>query len=833
MPSGKNNFTFPLDYSSYLRNQISYNYENVKNQVVVYGKPNNSNYYAENVQSQIAHIVSGATQYSSDWLASKYNINFMETKKLESGKYYSIEYLRGDRTGASLDRFIAVEAGTKNIIYSEDKGITWTKLEVLPREQNWNKIIISPNTVSSVLNLFAFAGKIRDSSTFSTYAAYSVTGGDSWQEITLPISVNITDAASVGSGVSTQLVVTIENNDEYSVLICEDPDNPLDSWTPVKVTDSGGNKLSFEHIESFWDWRTSGNSAYTVAINYDGVFAISSGPFSNRFIVDTGIKNQNSVAIGEVVDENGDYSIITITVGDNGVGGYSSNKGSTWKQITLPKDTYTAVKYVGQYKEGSSYQDSYYNPTDGYFIAIGYKYIITSKNGIDWDITHKQNGYYYDIASDFEKNLVALEYDSYNSILGENKYSIISPEKNKYYKIPVLYPAEDNSLRYFIWNGTQYEEVEPPTVAVEYLDNALNLYYESAIDLTNLSIKATLFGFMSNEVYNTNKIEKLNIYSEGILVLTGALTDFENVKGYVARNAIQPNTIYVIRILDAEITEENLVNINSPITFELYSRQQPSACLVDDNKESPFYINRGLQEPNFYAGMAEIDSVYPNKYKIGESYRLVLNNEPYPVMSSVEDGTLITFMANGKNIYADGSNHTSITIVSVNRTVLLSNIPLVQNKLEETVQGELRKPVEEGKLNNDYLIHLIKYDASNNQFIYLGKNPKSLLLVLSGGEYDNIYADQLAYERCLWELYSHSNMQNTISVEVVPNYALDVNMRIPYNERMQYPIAISETEQFEDSYYLTKQIIYPLGISSAGSQITALKIYDSSNLLPE
>ncbi|MBR4003551.1 MAG: DUF5048 domain-containing protein, partial [Clostridia bacterium] len=259
-----------------------------------------------------------------------------------------------------------------------------------------------------------------------------------------------------------------------------------------------------------------------------------------------------------------------------------------------------------------------------------------------------------------------------------------------------------------------------------------------------------------------------------------------------------------------------------------YSRQQPSACLVEDKKESPFYINRGLNEENYYAGMAFTDD-YSN---IGENYKLTLNNDTE--LTSLNNGTLITFMANYNNIYKELLSYTTITVVdSINGNVLADKLPLVENFFTKTIQGNVRKPIAENKLSNDYTIHLIKYDAENNQFIYLGRNPKTLPLVLSGGEYDNIHSDQLAYERCLWELYSHSNMQNTISIEVVPNYALDVNMRITYNEKMQYPLSVSDSQTFNDSYYLTKQITYPLGISNNGSQITALKIYDSGNLLPE
>ena len=374
-------------------------------------------------------------------------------------------------------------------------------------------------------------------------------------------------------------------------------------------------------------------------------------------------------------------------------------------------------------------------------------------------------------------------------------------------------------------NATYYTD-NSVTEKVIYGGETLKLYY-SNIDLNKIYPQVTKFAFLSTKE-KSPEFRYIEIYSDNELVLDGNIKTFEGAQLYLPSESIEPDNIYCIQILNAHLDSEGVVDTSKEITFELYSRQQPSACLVDDNKESPFYINRGLNSENYYAGMAEVEDYL----EIGEGYKLIINNDTR--LNALNDGTLITFMANYNNLYNGSLSYTAITIVdSVSNNNLVSRIPLVENHFTETEQGRIREPIKQNKLSNDYLIHLIKYDANNNQFVYLDPNPKTLPLVLSGGEYDNIHSDQLAYERCLWELYSHSNMQNTISIEVVPNYALDVNMRIPYNEKMQYPLSVSDSQTFNDSYYLTKQITYPLGISNNGSQITALKIYDSGNLLPE
>lgn len=48
-------------------------------------------------------------------------------------------------------------------------------------------------------------------------------------------------------------------------------------------------------------------------------------------------------------------------------------------------------------------------------------------------------------------------------------------------------------------------------------------------------------------------------------------------------------------------------------------------------------------------------------------------------------------------------------------------------------------------------------------------------LVLSGGEYDNIYSSQLAQERADWELYQHCRLLDSITITCIPIYWLDVN----------------------------------------------------------
>ena len=188
-------------------------------------------------------------------------------------------------------------------------------------------------------------------------------------------------------------------------------------------------------------------------------------------------------------------------------------------------------------------------------------------------------------------------------------------------------------------------------------------------------------------------------------------------------------------------------------------------------------------------------------------------------------------MANAANKHIQNSGFSSVSVYAKDsETALLQNIPLVENYWTNKTTGITRNFVQENKLYNDYTVYMIQYDKTNNWFVFLGRNNKVLSLVLSGGEYDNIHADQLAYERCLWELYQHSNLQNQITINCVPDYLLDTHIKIPYDTNSNKPLILrNNTPDYE--YYLTKSVTYPLGVGNNVQTIQAIKIYDSGNLL--
>jgi hypothetical protein len=101
-------------------------------------------------------------------------------------------------------------------------------------------------------------------------------------------------------------------------------------------------------------------------------------------------------------------------------------------------------------------------------------------------------------------------------------------------------------------------------------------------------------------------------------------------------------------------------------------------------------------------------------------------------------------------------------------------------------------------------------------------------IVLSGGEYDNIYPlgeysdieafNSLAQQRANYELYTRCRLQDQLELTCVPVYWLDVNWLI------EITLPNKQTQVEEKQQYITKKISTTLGVN--GSQnITLMKYY--------
>lgn len=132
------------------------------------------------------------------------------------------------------------------------------------------------------------------------------------------------------------------------------------------------------------------------------------------------------------------------------------------------------------------------------------------------------------------------------------------------------------------------------------------------------------------------------------------------------------------------------------------------------------------------------------------------------------------------------------------------------------------------------IYYCVQYKKDSNKFYYLGHlqayakiedtNPDSpfnvngtigrIRLPLYDGEYDNCLTDNLAYQRAEYELWLHTNMNDTVTIAMPPIYWLDVNIKVNYTTK--------RNNQNHD--YIIKSISLGLAPTDA-MQVTMAKFY--------
>lgn len=131
-----------------------------------------------------------------------------------------------------------------------------------------------------------------------------------------------------------------------------------------------------------------------------------------------------------------------------------------------------------------------------------------------------------------------------------------------------------------------------------------------------------------------------------------------------------------------------------------------------------------------------------------------------------------------------------------------------------------------------YTPYGVAYDNNPESPFYVGQNMENRIrIVLTGGEYDNIYPirnnsgtvtslanfNSLAQQRANYELYTRCRLQDQIELTCVPIYWLDVNwlIRITLPNKQGTPTT---------DYYIIKKISTTLGVNGTQT-ITCMKYY--------
>lgn len=89
----------------------------------------------------------------------------------------------------------------------------------------------------------------------------------------------------------------------------------------------------------------------------------------------------------------------------------------------------------------------------------------------------------------------------------------------------------------------------------------------------------------------------------------------------------------------------------------------------------------------------------------------------------------------------------------------------------------------------NWLGHLQAYgyaeDDNPDSPFYINSTVGEIRLPLFGGEYENIFSDDLAKQRADYELWLHTNMNNTVQLQCIPVPWMDVNIKVSYTPQRE------------------------------------------------
>ena len=347
--------------------------------------------------------------------------------------------------------------------------------------------------------------------------------------------------------------------------------------------------------------------------------------------------------------------------------------------------------------------------------------------------------------------------------------------------------------------------------------NLTNLIIDfDELDLQKINVGATIFGFKQQvpwSVFAASLTLTINYNISGVStnLVTDAPIYWYGDEEHDKSITLLPTLIYTFRIKSATTYEDNdlvLVDFSKTVEFELLGRQQAQACAVNGNRESPYYINKNQYPIGYYGECFAIwgGSSTPD-------YQIRLTENVTFDLPSFQRGEIISFyIPTNTGQTATASIWSKDGIGAGLLAISLYGLPT------------------EG-IGGDFTIWDFKLSIVNNQGVLslIGRNKLSNTLIESGGVFNNIYADSLARERAEYDLFLHTNMQNTITLSCVPDYSLDVNYRIKYNQSSALPPDANLTDNFEDKYFITKQVSYPLGLDGSPQAVNAIEIYDDYN----
>ena len=352
-----------------------------------------------------------------------------------------------------------------------------------------------------------------------------------------------------------------------------------------------------------------------------------------------------------------------------------------------------------------------------------------------------------------------------------------------------------------VWIGTlafSTGEVEYVNCGIFIID-APNYEYDTStntLTLSLLDLMAKLTGMRNGYLPGIPVVLSAGENIRQAIIDTLALGGFTK---YVVEEAPSPGTIpndlefdqgstvydLLAGLRDIYPNYEIFFDINGVFYYKPIPTCEDDPILIDDSVWNNIVISENL------------DVDFQNVKNVIEVYGRTHKPENFSTSTTVS-GTQIRLTMNSVSSYTkdliygftltDNPGYTGYTLKINDLTaypILMSDGVTVADIPAE--EGEVYYCVQFKGTYWNYLGHLQSYgyaeDNNPNSPFYVNGTVGIIRLPLYGSDYENIYSDDLAQQRAEYELWQHTNMNNTLQISCIPIPWIDVNIKVEYTEK--------------------------------------------------
>ena len=251
---------------------------------------------------------------------------------------------------------------------------------------------------------------------------------------------------------------------------------------------------------------------------------------------------------------------------------------------------------------------------------------------------------------------------------------------------------------------------------------------------------------------------------------------------------------------------DNSGNVTTETKTETYPIRTEKGVVPTFKDENTYYVVKFVYGTDHWE--------FTNVQQVENPNRAVINDNTYIItdssISNYTDGMTYTFrtpMTGCENVYMPYFQINSLKKIEIHNTVKLRNDTTYTLKYFEASEYDQEKYFQFMGEVTPYA--QIKEDNPYSPY-YVGGSVGEIRIVLSGGEYDNIYTSDLAFERAKWELYQRCRLLDNVTLNCVPIYWLDVNWLVEITLPNKYGTK-------EKELYIIKSININGGLSSTQS----------------